>query len=206
MFDQFKNRMSRQGGYMGKTLKTQSDMIMDATFKRDIAYRVCYLQDKDTIFPEQTLAGYKQAKDVYTGKTKYDPSELKGFSAIECKYLVKSYYSIQSDTIDYYLQFRPNVHGTNANIRVGAFVFVPDDLGEYNLWLIVARDDKPQFPQFYILKCDFLAKWHISHEDVVRYEGVHVDIGSMFSWCVARIQSSYNSGVKVLRSYLVTDR
>lgn len=195
MYEEFKTRMSRNGNYIGQAFKNQSDMIMDATFTRDVAYRKCYLQDKDIIFPEQTLLGYKQAKDVYTGKTKYDPSELKGFSSIDCKFLVNKYYSIQGDTIDYYLQFRPNAHGSNPNIRIGAYVFVPDDLGVYNLWLIVARDDRPQFPQFYILKCDFLVKWHISHEDAIRYESVHVDVGSYFSWAVARIQSSYNSGI-----------
>ena len=206
MSDLFRNRMMAQGGQMGKALKRQSDIIMDATFHRDIAFRTCYLQDKDTIFPEQTIESYRKAKSVYAGKSEYDPKRLKGFKPIEAKYLVKSYYSISGDTIDYYLQFRPNAHGKNPNIRVGAYVFIPDDLGVYNLWLIVARDDRPQFPQFYVLRCDFVAKWHISEEDRVNYEGAHVDTGTYFSWAVARIQSSYNSGVIVLRSYLVTSR
>lgn len=195
MFETFKNRMMMQGGRMGKALKRQSDVIMDATFHRDIAYRTCYLQDIDCMFPEQTAASYLKAKSVFMGETEYDPRDISGFQPIEAKYLVKSYYSIQSDTVDYYLQFRPNAHGTNPNIRVGAFVFIPDDLGIYNLWMIVARDDRPQFPQFYVLRCDFIAKWHISETDRVRYEGVHVDTGTYFTWCVARIQSSYNSGV-----------
>lgn len=195
MFESYRERMKNQGGQMGKALKRQSDMIMDATFKRDIAYRVCYLQDRDCHFPKQTAESYLQAKSVFMGETEYDPTELDGFTPIEAKYLVKSYYSIQSDTVDYYLQFRPNVHGTNTNIRVGAYVFIPDDLGVYNLWMIVAKDDRPQFPQFYVLRCDFIAKWHISEQDSIRYEGVHVDTGSYFSWAVARIQSSYNSGV-----------
>lgn len=195
MFEDFKNRMARQGSYMGQVLKNQSDVIMDATFSRDPAYRVCYLQTKGTIFPEQTLNGYRQARSVFAGNEVYDMDELRGFERIEAKYLVKSYYSIQGDTIDYMLQFRPNVHGSNKNIRVGAYVFIPDDLGVYNLWLIVARDDRPQFPQFYVLRCDFLAKWHISEEDRVHYEGIHVDTGTVYSWAVARIQSSYNSGI-----------
>lgn len=193
MFDRYRDRMMAQGGQMGKALKRQSDMIMDATFTRDIAYKRCYIQDKDFIFPEQTVEGYRKAKSVYAGKTVYDPRKMPGFRAIDAKYLVNKYYNLSGDTIDYFLQFRPNEHGKNENIRVGAFVFIPDDLGTYNLWLIVARDDRPQFPQFYVLKCDFLAKWHISHEDAIRYEGVHVDTGTYFSWAVARIQSSYNS-------------
>lgn len=204
MFDQFKNRMMTDGGRMGMALKQQSDMIMDATFHRDIAFRKCYIQDKDVHFPEQTVNGYLEAKAVYERKSVYEPEMMNGFVPIDCKYLVKSYYSISGDTIDYYLQFRPNAHGTDPNIRVGAYVFIPDDLGVYNLWLIVARDDKPQFPQFYVLRCDFLAKWHISEEDRVNYEGAHVDTGTYFSWAVARIQSSYNSGVVFLRSYLAT--
>jgi hypothetical protein len=195
MFEDFKNRMARQGSYMGKALKNQSDMIMDATFKRDPAYRVCYLQNKGTIFPEQTFEGYKKAKAVFAGEDGYDVSELTDFEPIECKYLVKSYYSIQGDAVDYYLQFRPNAHGSNPNIRVGSFVFVPDDLGAYNLWMIVARDDRPQFPQFYILRCNLLLKWHIGHNEIVHYEGSHIDAGSYISWAVQRTQSSYNSGV-----------
>lgn len=195
MFDQFKGRMKTEGGQMGKSLKLQSDMIMNATFTRDIAYRKCYLQDKDVHFPKQTIGGYLEAKAVYEGKQEYNPKYMNGFTPIDCKYLVKSYYSITGDTIDYYLQFRPTEHGINPNIRVGAYVFIPDDLGVYNLWLIVARDDKPQFPQFYVLRCDFLAKWHISEEDRVNYEGTHVDTGTYFAWAVARIQSSYNSGI-----------
>lgn len=196
MFDSFRDRMMVQGGQMGKALKRQSDMIMDATFPRDIAFRKCYLQDKDTIFPEQTIWSYKQAKDVYTGRAEYDPKELKGFSPIDAKWLLHTYLSIsKSDAVDMYLEFRPNVHGMNPNIRVGAYVFIPNDLGKYELWMIVQRDDRPQFPQFYVLKCDLLLKWYISHDDVPNYEGVHMDIGSYFTWAIARTQSSYNSGV-----------
>lgn len=195
MYDKFKGRMSRQGQYMGQVLKNQSDAIMDATFSRDPAYRVCYLQDNGTVFPEQTLDGYKKAKAVFSGKETYDVDDLRGFSKIECKYLVKSYYSIQGDAVDYYLQFRPNVHGSNPNIRIGSLVFVPDDLGVYNLWMIVARDDRPQFPQFYILRVNLLMKWYIGHNEIVKFEGNHVDVGSYVSWAVQRTQSSYNSGV-----------
>ena len=88
---------------------------MDATFTRDIAFRKCYIQDKDTIFPEQTLESYRKAKSVYAGKSQYDPKKMKGFKPIDAKYLVHTYYSISGDTIDYYLQFRPNVHGKNPN-------------------------------------------------------------------------------------------
>lgn len=76
MYDLFNNRMKLQGRNVGEALKHQSDKIMDATFTNDVAYRKCYLQDKDVTFPEQTLAGYKKAKAVFNGKEVYNPQNL----------------------------------------------------------------------------------------------------------------------------------
>lgn len=195
MFDDFRLRMMMQGKTMGEALKRQSDMIMDATFTRDPAFRVCYLQDAGTIFPEQNLSGYKKAKAVFQGKDKYNPKKLRGFHPIDCKYLINRKFQISGDAVDYYLQFRPLEHGKNPNVRVGAFVFIPDDLERYNLWLIVGRDDDPQFPKYNVLKCNLLLKWAIEEKDRSMFEGKHVDTGSIFSWAVQRTQSSYNSGV-----------
>lgn len=206
MYDLFNNRMKLQGHNVGEALKHQSDKVMDATFTNDVAYRKCYLQDKDVIFPEQTLAGYKKAKAVFNGKEVYNPKKLMGFEPIDAKYQIHSYVNISSDQVDYYLQFRPLEHGRNPNVRVGSYIFIPNDLGIYELWLIVARDDRPQFPQFYILKCNLLLKWEIEEKDWPLYEGKHVDVGTYFSWAVQRTQSSYNSGVKYRHSYLVISR
>ena len=195
LFESFVNRMSIKGVNVGEIMKKQSDMIMDVTFNRDIGYRVCYLQDKNYLFPEQTLSDYKKAKSVFAENATYNPKKMKGFKPIEAKYNVHTYYSISKDEVDYYLQFRPTAHGTNPNIRVGAFIFIPDDLGVYNLWLIVARDDRPQFPQYYILKINMLLKWYISPSEVVNFEGHTVKTGTYYSWAVQRTQSSYNSGV-----------
>lgn len=104
MFEQFKNRMSFNGNIMGEVLKNQSDAIMDATFTRDIAYRKCYIINKGSIFPQQTIDEYRKAKAVYVGKDKYNPSELDSFKQIDAKYLVHTYYSVTSDdAVDYYL-------------------------------------------------------------------------------------------------------
>ncbi|MCQ2076015.1 MAG: hypothetical protein MJZ20_03130 [Bacteroidaceae bacterium] len=195
MYDDFMKRMARQGKHNGEVYKRQSDMIMDATFKNDIAYRKCYILKNGATFPEQTLAGYKKAKAVCDGRDLYRPDHMSSFAAIDAKYAVHSYYSINGDNVDYYLQFRPLAHGLDKNIRVGAYVFVPDDLGRYNLWMIVAKDDKPQFPQFYILKCNMLLKWYIGELEVPHYEGLHVDTGTYYTWAIQRTQSSYNSGV-----------
>lgn len=195
MFDAFMKRMGRQGEYSGAVAKRQSDMIMDATFKNDIAYRECYIQKHNHFFPEQTLEGYKKAKAVWMGTDKYEPNRMRGFTPIDAKYNIRTYYSLGGDAVDYYLQFRPHEHGHNPNINVGSYIFVPDDLGNYNLWMIVARDDRPQFPQFYILKCNQILKWYIGLTELPHYEGPTVDTGTYFTWATLRTQSSYNSGV-----------
>lgn len=191
MFESFKTRMARNGNHMGHVLKNQSDMIMDATFDRDIAYRKCYLLKSGAIFPAQNEIEYRRAKNVFFGRDKYEPEKMSQFEEIDCKYLVRTYYSIDKDAVDYYLQFRPNAHSSNLNIRVGALVFIPDDIGEYKLWMIVARDDRPQFPQWYILQCDWLLKWNAYNSKIQGNDRPK----TMFQWAVSRSQNSYNSGL-----------
>ena len=191
MFEDFKARMARNGGRMGQVLKNQSDMIMDATFTRDIAFRKCYLLKSGAMFPAQNEIEYHKAKNVFFGRDKYEPEKMSQFEEIDCKYLVHTYASLDKDAVDYYLQFRPNAHGSNPNIRVGALVFIPDDLGEYKLWMIAARDDRPQFPQWYVLQCDWLLKWNAYNSKIQGNDRPK----TMFQWAVSRSQNSYNSGL-----------
>ncbi len=46
MLDLYRRRLSNQGRHMGEALKKQSDTIMNETFTRDIAYRVCYIDSE----------------------------------------------------------------------------------------------------------------------------------------------------------------
>lgn len=150
VFDEFIARMQRHGSTSSMTRRNQSDMIMNATFKRDVAY-------------QQVLVTHL-------------PSGMKN-KKYDAKYLVHTYYSITGDNIDYYLEFRPHV-----KLPIGSYVDVKDDSGERHRWMIVARDDRPQFPQHYILKCNWTLKWI---HNGVNYECLGVK----------RTQNSYNSGV-----------
>lgn len=73
---------------------------------------------------------------------------------VDAKYLVHTYRSISGDSEDYFLQFRPGVY-----YNPGTYVDIPDRDGIYKRWLIVLQDDRPQFPQHYILKCNWTLKW-----------------------------------------------
>lgn len=149
MLDTFKARMARQGGTQNKAYLKQSDMIIDATFMRDPAYRRVYLTHAPS--------------DIYDKE-------------LDAKYLVQSYYNVTKDEIAYYLQFRPHVQ-----VPIGAYVDIPDDNDVLERWLIVAYDDRPQFPLYYILKCNWTLKWFYNGQ-------VYKVLG------VLRNQNSYNSG------------
>lgn len=49
---------------MGEALKNQSDMIMNETFTRDIAYRKCYIDDKPVDAKYITYTYYSISKDA----------------------------------------------------------------------------------------------------------------------------------------------
>ena len=161
-------------------------------FKYDVGYRKCYILKDGQIFPRQNAREYCKAKAVFFGRSSYTPEDLDQFQEIECKYSAHTYKSISSsDDPDYYVEFRPNEHKRNKNIRVGAMIFIPDDVGVYNLWLIVATDKRPQFPQYYVLQMNWLLKFGTYQSNVMGSDRPQI----YFQWCVNRARNSYNSGV-----------
>lgn len=190
-YEDYKARMSRKGNNFGDAVKRRSDVIVNATFKRDTHYRKAYIQRVGTIFPRQNLVEYVKAKEVFFGRDKYEPSRMDQFDEIDCKFQPHTYKSISSsDDPDYYLEFRPNAHKTNKNIRIGAILFIPDDIGEYNLWMIVAADKQPQFPQYYILQINWLLKFGSYNQNINGADRPRI----YFQWGINRARNSYNSG------------
>lgn len=103
----------------------------------------------------------------------------------EAKFFIHTYYNIAGDNEDYFLQFRPGVR-----VPMGSYVEIPDDNGQYETWLIIAFDERPQFPLYYVLKCNWTLKWM---QNGVPYQCLGVK----------KSQNSYNSGVKSRHSRLV---
>lgn len=95
----------------------------------------------------------------------------------DARYAIKSYLSITGDEIPYYLQLRPG-----TRIPIGSYVDIKNDIGDYETWMVVAFDDRPQFPLYQILKCNWTLKW--IHNDIL-----YKCLG------VKRNQNSYNSGL-----------
>lgn len=150
MLDSFKTRMSRVGETQSSAYLHNADSAINATFKRDPAYR-------------EVLVTHAQSE-----------IELQKYDA---KFIIDTRRAISGDEEVYKLQFRPHV-----KVPVGSYVDVPNDIGELERWLIILDDHQPQFPMYYILKCNWILKW-VYEGKVYKCE------------CVQRTQSSYNSGL-----------
>lgn len=103
---------------------------------------------------------------------------------VDAKYFTNTKYSINKDHVDYHVQFRPGVH-----YPIGTYIDIPNDIGEYNTWLIVGENEDPQFIKYNVLKCNWTFKW-------IYKRVIHSCLG------VLRNRNSYNSGVWT--DYMVT--
>lgn len=167
--DSYLGQLGSRGNHLGEVRKTQSDNVMNATFKNDIAYKRVYILAED------------------------------GWKYEDAKYQKHATYSILRDAVDYYLMFRPNVHykvgsyvfipdDTSSNI--GFSVYEPenpflDDGFDYNkLWIIVGRNNSKQFVRYNILPCNWNLKW------VCKYKGERKILNC---WVSLRSLNSYTS-------------
>lgn len=164
MLESYRLRMAALGSYEGEARRRNAQNIMDASWMRDPATKPVYVKWVDS--------GLPVVDDD-------DP-------VLYAKYNVKSYHNITGDSVAYLLQFRLEDIKDNSNIRVGAYVQIPNEREEMEWWLIVHEDDRTQFHQFSILKCTWTYKW------VSNATGKRVIYNCLGA---PRKQSSYNSGV-----------
>lgn len=137
MLESYRLRMAALGDYEGEAKRRNSQKIMDASWMRDPSTKPVYV------------------KWVNSGLPIVDDDDI----PVYAKYNVKSYYSIQGDNVEYLLQFRLEDLQERPDIRVGSYVQIHNETGDSEWWLIVSFDDRPQFRQFYILKCTWTYKW-----------------------------------------------
>ena len=169
MFDTYRARMAALGGYEGEARRRNSQKIMDATWMRDPATKPVYVK-----FVNQGLPVIDDDDEV-----------------LYAKYNVRQYHSIQGDEIPYLLQFRFEDMQRRPDIRPGSYVYIPNEAGEYEFWMIIHIDDRLQFRQCSILKCLHIYRWATFQNG---YRIIHECLG------VPRSQSSYNSWTCVITS------
>ena len=159
MFDDYKNRMAHRGKNMSDMLRMQSNMVIEQTWDRDPNYRQVYVVKVNSGLPKVTAE-----------------HEL-----IDVKFNVKTYANITSDEPSYWMQFRHGAEKQYSDIGIGSYVYMENEDGEWQWWLLVHLDDRPMFRQYQVLETNYIFKW-ITDGKIYNCLGVQ------------RIQQSYNSG------------
>lgn len=177
------------GGYksQGRAHKAQSDMIMDATWNRDIQSQTAYIYDYyHDLKSEESL----RLNNLHPEEDDYK-------TPLDIKFIRHATQTYDKDQITFWLQMRPGqecnldyydeVLGKryDALFPIGCYVDIMQEDGKYYKWLVVdkANYNGNQFPTFEILRCDKVFQW--------------IHNGKKYQCAgVLRSQNSYNSGLK----------
>jgi len=169
--------------HLGNVHKMQSDMIEEYTWNNEIESRIGYFYDWNHDTHHTQLIDMHPEQDDYK-------------VPMDIKYIVASRQTMAKDAITYHLQLRPSQECVvdyyeeyfgnrySAVYPVGLYVDIQDSKGIWNRWLVcaTANENDPQFPNFEILRCDYVL-------DAI-FDGVQYKIP-----IVLRSQNSYNSGL-----------
>ena len=141
MYKEFYNRMSRYGDFMGETMRRQSDMVVNATWMNSVAARKV------------------QVKWIKRGLPPTYNSADEFEEPLDAHFEQKSAYSITGGESPYYLTFRPGELVRHPEIKVGAYVSIPnvDNIPEW--WMIVFIEDDNELKKLYIMKCNWKFGW-----------------------------------------------
>ncbi len=137
MFEHYKSRMAHKGTTQSEMLRMQSNMVIEATWDRDPNYRRVYVVKVNRGLPEVT-----------------DKHEL-----IDVKFNIDTYQKVGSDEPAYHLQFRHGAEKRNPDIAVGSYVYMENEDGEWQWWLILGCDERPQFRQYHIAETNYELGW-----------------------------------------------
>lgn len=141
MYEEFRKRMDRRGSFIGEVMRRQSDMIVNATWLNSVAARRVQVKWLNRGLPP-TYASADEFEDP-----------------IDAHFELKSAYSISSGESPYYLTFRPGELVRHPEIKVGAYVSIPnvDNIPEW--WMIVFIEDDNELKKLQILKCNWTFGW-----------------------------------------------
>ena len=138
---------------MGETMRMQSDAIVNATWMNSVSARRVQVKWLNCGLPP-----------AYT-----NPNEFE--QPLDAHFELKSAYSLNSGESPYYLTFRPGELARHPEIKVGAYVSIPnvDNVPEW--WMIVFIEDDNELKKLQILKCNWTFGWVVDGK-IYRHLGV----------------------------------
>ena len=179
----YKRIHANSGNTEGRARKLQSDIIMEATWDRDIQSCTAYIYD------------FFHDSEPFKLRNLNSPNDQKKIP-VEIKYIVNGSQTYDKDPITYHIQFKPSYKCNvpyykdmyekkyDGLFPLGLYIDIPDNEENFNRWLIVDKANyfDPQFSTYEVLQCDYLFQWV--------YEGKKNQMAG-----VLRSQNSYNSGI-----------
>lgn len=177
---EYKRLVGRGTSSEGQLRKVQSDEIMNVTWDRDIQSKKCYMYDY-----------YHDDDRENAENLHYNKNTTK--TPVDAKFIITQYGSLSKDQVEYHIQFRPGVREVlpyyketygkfGMALNIGNYIDIPDDDGVYNKWLICSRELGNQFVKYNVLPCNYHFHWVYDNKKYA-------------IWGVARLRSSYNSGL-----------
>ena len=147
----------------GRAHKGNSDMIMDATWFRDIQAQIAYVYD---YYHDLKSEEKFRLDDLHP-----DIDEFK--TPLDIKFIRHAKQTYDKDQVTFWIQMRPGqeynldyydeVLGSryDALFPIGCYIDILHDDNKYHRWLVVDRANwnGNQFPTFEILKCDKVFQW-----------------------------------------------
>lgn len=124
------------------------------------------------------------------------PENSKTKIPVDIKYNINSYQSMEKDTVDYRIMFKPSYtcsipyykekfeNIVHSSFPTGLYLDKKNEKGIWERWLVVAEANvhNNDFPTWSILPCDYKYQWIFKGK---KYE----------MWGVGRSQNSYNAGI-----------
>lgn len=154
MFEHYKSRMAHRGPNMSEMLRMQSNMVVEQTWNND-----------------------PNARRVYVVKvTRGLPRVTENHELVDVKFNVDTYQKVGVDEPAYHLQFRHGAEKRNSDIAVGSYVYMENEDGEWQWWMILGCDERPQFRQYHIVECNYKLGWVV--DNTIYYHLVVIRGGS----------------------------
>ena len=169
----------------GDVRKSESDMVMEATWDNDLSSQTAYFYDCYHDNEPLALRGL-------------NPQDDKNKIPIRIKFLQYSSQTYEKDYVSFHIQFMPSFHYEDlvyyydeyfkdrydAIFPVGLYIDIKDESGNYNKWLVVGTANfyTTQFPTYEILPCNYILQY------------IYNSVKYQFA-VTLRSQNSYNSGL-----------
>ena len=126
---------------MGETMRKQTSLVVDATWMNSITTRPVCVQYLNTGLPK-----------VYKSPDDFEETIWAHFESIKA-------YNVGGNAADFQLVFRPYELDNHPEIKVGAYVNIPNVRGRVEHWLIVHISEDGDLIKARILKANWILKW-----------------------------------------------